>query len=279
VGYATSQPVSLTTGYTVRVDEERDAMIEVVAGGRITSEFAITSLAMVSPKLRTPALRSALRKLFDALPPEVLDQVNQFMQPVALQLNTHSRGCVEAVSKDARVPPRVGANYFKDPRDWLSQQQRLQYILELGRTKAMANYTYSKIAVPLLARYAARYLPRAAQKALSCLYRLPQNQISTQLSFPCIPPPHSPPYEMARYLRDYVVSSYHYFGTAAAGTVVDGTDFHVKGLKGLYVVDASIIPAPTNVNPQGTIMALGHYIGSLLAKARRRKGNKQHKPR
>jgi len=62
------------------------------------------------------------------------------------------------------------------------------------------------------------------------------------------------------------VSSYHYFSTAAHGKVIDGPEFTVKGTSNLHVVDASVFPNPTRVNPQGTIMAMGHYIGTLLAR-------------
>merc|ERR1712107_906871 len=64
---------------------------------------------------------------------------------------------------------------------------------------------------------------------------------------------------MGEYFKKTVVSSYHYFGTAAHGSVVEGADFKVKGTDNLHVVDASVIPDPTRVNPQGTIMAMGHH--------------------
>jgi len=70
--------------------------------------------------------------------------------------------------------------------------------------------------------------------------------------------------------EDNVLSTYHYFGTASVGTVTEPGSFKVKGTEGLYVADASVIPRATRVNPVGTIMTIGHYVGSELAKAEAR---------
>merc|ERR1712061_78018 len=94
-----------------------------------------------------------------------------------------------------------------------------------------------------------------------------QNEVTDSIVLPCLPPADSSTDRWYEYLRNTVVSSYHYFGTAAAGSVVDASDFRVKGTENLHVVDGSILPKVTHVNPQGTIMALGHYAGKRLAAA------------
>jgi len=195
----------------------------------------------------------------------VLDLVNQMSQPVALQTDTHSRGFVKAVSTDAEDPPSVTANYFADPRDWASQQQRFNALLSLGETDAMLNYTYERKPFPEeFINLVAKHAPELVD-AFSCFARSARNDEYTRLAIPCLPTPYNCQAARDKYLRDFLVSSYHYFGTAAAGSVVDGQDFSVKGTQGLHVVDASVIPFPTTVNPQGTVMALGHYVGKLLA--------------
>merc|ERR1712108_120754 len=102
---------------------------------------------------------------------------------------------------------------------------------------------------------------------LGCLWRDPeQNDEYAKVTLPCLPFPSDSDAARGQYLRDNIVSSYHYFGSAAAGSVVDVTDdFKVFGTEGLHVVDASVLPVPTTINPQGTIMALGHYVGLGLA--------------
>merc|ERR1712061_556059 len=94
-----------------------------------------------------------------------------------------------------------------------------------------------------------------------------QNEVTDSIVLPCLPPADSSVDRWYEYLRNTVISSYHYFGTAAAGSVVDASDFRVKGTENLHVVDASVFPKVTHVNPQGTIMALGRYAGKRLAAA------------
>merc|ERR1712038_2019857 len=85
------------------------------------------------------------------------------------------------------------------------------------------------------------------------------------LGFASIPCPPSEADEWGQWLKDNVLSTWHYFGTTAVGSVVEPGTFQVKNTEGLYVADASVIPRATRVNPVGTIMALGHYVGAQLA--------------
>jgi choline dehydrogenase-like flavoprotein len=43
----------------------------------------------------------------------------------------------------------------------------------------------------------------------------------------------------------------------------------VRGAEGLYVNDTSLLPGPTIVNPQGTVMAIAHRNALRLLEARR----------
>ncbi|EZG44186.1 putative GMC oxidoreductase, partial [Gregarina niphandrodes] len=54
-------------------------------------------------------------------------------------------------------------------------------------------------------------------------------------------------------------SMWHLHGTAAIGTVVD-SQFRLKGVSGLSVVDASIMPKLTKMNPTAFLLALGRYV-------------------
>lgn len=60
--------------------------------------------------------------------------------------------------------------------------------------------------------------------------------------------------------RYYSLMLSHLFGTCRMGPdvrdAVVGTDFQVHGLRGAYVVDASVFPTNLGVNPQHTIMAM-----------------------
>merc|ERR1711935_612496 len=82
---------------------------------------------------------------------------------------------------------------------------------------------------------------------------------------PC-PPVEDSMESWTHWARHGLPSSYHYFGTAAIGPVVEPGTFAVKGIQGLHIADASIFPIATNVNPQATILAVGQFIGTKLIK-------------
>ncbi|CEM11301.1 unnamed protein product [Vitrella brassicaformis CCMP3155] len=64
------------------------------------------------------------------------------------------------------------------------------------------------------------------------------------------------------------LSIWHYCGTVAMGTLIEGDDFLLTGTSNLHVVDASVIPAVTRVNPMATVMMLGRYAGVQLGERR-----------
>ncbi len=63
---------------------------------------------------------------------------------------------------------------------------------------------------------------------------------------------------------DITLVSYHPQGTARMGTVTDG-DGQVKDAPGLYVMDTSLFPTPTGVNPQVSVMAVSTVLSRRLA--------------
>jgi choline dehydrogenase-like flavoprotein len=71
--------------------------------------------------------------------------------------------------------------------------------------------------------------------------------------------------------RAWSMITSHLFGTCRMSVDpregVVGTDFGVHGVKGLWVVDASIFPATPGVNPQHTIMALAMLASERIADA------------
>eukprot|EP00933_Yihiella_yeosuensis_P028744 TRINITY_DN22576_c0_g1_i1.p1 TRINITY_DN22576_c0_g1~~TRINITY_DN22576_c0_g1_i1.p1 ORF type:complete len:692 (-),score=116.23 TRINITY_DN22576_c0_g1_i1:245-2257(-) len=259
VGAWSSSHQPLYIGYAMASSERLGLTFESEGWGKVASSFTIASLALSPPDQRTEALRTTLRLLFKLGVDKIMDDMIQF---VALQHHTHSRGKVVAVSTDTQKPPKVTANYFSDERDLEAQHKALQHLLAFVETPEMQRYVQSKDFKPL---------GIALPDFLSCIAKTPSAQTSAVV-LPCSPHTDASKARWAEYFRNTVVSSYHYFGTAAHGSVVQGEDFHVKGIENLHVVDASVFPKQTRVNPQGSIMAMGHYVGKHLAKkhARRR---------
>ena len=61
-------------------------------------------------------------------------------------------------------------------------------------------------------------------------------------------------------LSEWIVSGYHYVGTAGVGAVVD-ENLKVLGAEGLYVADASVIPQTPRVNSMALVLLVGRRAG------------------
>eukprot|EP01068_Selenidium_serpulae_P012608 Selendium_serpulae@DN5853_c3_g1_i1.p1 len=62
------------------------------------------------------------------------------------------------------------------------------------------------------------------------------------------------------YAKSWMTSIWHWVASCNMGDVVD-TQFRVRGVTGLSVVDASVLPQVTRMNPTATLLALGRYAG------------------
>jgi choline dehydrogenase-like flavoprotein len=62
---------------------------------------------------------------------------------------------------------------------------------------------------------------------------------------------------------DLLMTSAHPQGGNALGDVVD-EDFRVRGLKNLYLCDASVFPSSVHVNPQLTVMGMAQYAAGRI---------------
>jgi len=64
-------------------------------------------------------------------------------------------------------------------------------------------------------------------------------------------------------IKNTTETVFHPVGTCAIGTVVDG-NLRVKGVKGLRVVDASVIPLQLSTHPQATIYAIAERAAEII---------------
>eukprot|EP00928_Gymnodinium_smaydae_P071449 TRINITY_DN55028_c0_g1_i1.p1 TRINITY_DN55028_c0_g1~~TRINITY_DN55028_c0_g1_i1.p1 ORF type:complete len:655 (+),score=129.39 TRINITY_DN55028_c0_g1_i1:54-1967(+) len=254
------QKVPLTVGYGITTNKTLGFTLESVGGGQIAGVFAGVSAGNVAPVYRTKALREVIAEFFKVAPKELTDVINNAMQFVLLHRDPKSRGTIKAVSRDANDAPAVKPNYFDDPEDMASQMRAKDFLLRLGQTEALKEWVANKIDIPVNWD---RDVSNPVRDFFECFFS-PRDNEHPFYTLPCLP---SETTEAAwdSYFRRMVLSSYHYFGTAAVGLVVNSGDHDVIGTEGLHVADASSIPIAPGVNPQGLIMALGHYIGSRLA--------------
>ena len=174
------------------------------------------------------------------------------LEVVALQETQHSRGSLFLESTDMRSAPSVQANLLDHPEDMAQQLRAMNRILSILNTSSIRQHARRKVQLPI-----------RAPPLLQCVFD-GKGTDSIGMVLPCPPDLHNKN-QTEQWARDNMISSYHYFGTAALGTVVDPTDFSLKGTQGLFAVDGSILPIPTRVNPVGTIMALGHYAAKVIS--------------
>lgn len=263
---AAAKRVPLSMGYVIALNLTANLTFETESGGQLATEFAIASLALDVPSARVESYRGTLKSLFrspDGVSPTPLAQdINQMMQILALQHHAHSRGSVIAVSQDIYTPPAVTANYYSDSRDVDNQVRAAHDLLRLASTQALSTFFKHKLESSLP--------DQALTPGLKCVLLgdswIGRGAPDTRLQIiPCLPLLPASLQDWKSWLNQHIVSSYHYFGTAAFGTVVEGPNFNVKGIDGIHVIDASVIPFPPRVNPQHTIMTVGHYAGTNLA--------------
>ena len=65
-------------------------------------------------------------------------------------------------------------------------------------------------------------------------------------------------------MRDIAHCLYHPVGTCAIGSVVDA-ELHVRGVEGLRVVDASVMPTVPRGNTNAPAIMIGERAANLLA--------------
>lgn len=170
-----------------------------------------------------------------------------------MMLRPKSRGFIQLNSSDPLEYPLLYHNYLTHPDDVAVMREGVKLALAAGETQALRRFG---------ARLHSKLLP-------NCKH---------------LPPFTDEYWECA--IRQYTMTIYHYSGTAKMGPASDpwavvDPQLRVYGVKGLRVIDASIMPAITNGNinaptimiaEKGADMIKAYWLKDLIVKwGRRRK--------
>jgi choline dehydrogenase-like flavoprotein len=139
-----------------------------------------------------------------------------------------SRGTIRLASADAMVPPLIDPNYLSEAYDRTVYLEALEAAQSLGATKALAAWRESEL--------------------------LPGPDIRTKA-------------ERLQFLGRAAYTHHHPIGTCRMGVDADavvGPDLQVRGIGGLYVVDASVMPTITTGPTNAAIVAMAERASDLL---------------
>ncbi|WP_442239018.1 GMC family oxidoreductase [Rhodococcus sp. TAF43] len=142
--------------------------------------------------------------------------------------HARSRGTVRLRSIDFRDKPKVDPRYFTDPYDMNIMIQGIRRAREI-------------VAQPAMAEWAGREL-------------FPGTDVQTDE-------------QIADYIRRTHNTVYHPVGTVRMGPDADSPldpQLRVKGVQGLRVADASVMPKIVAVNPNITTMLIGERCADLI---------------
>ncbi|WP_024796797.1 GMC family oxidoreductase [Tomitella biformata] len=148
--------------------------------------------------------------------------------------HARSRGTVRLRSMDYRDKPLVDPRYFTDPHDMRVMVHGIKLAREIAAQDALRNWVGEE------------------------LYPGPTVQTDA---------------EIEEYIRRTHNTVYHPSGTVRMGPEEDAMspldpELRVKGVRGLRVADASVMPELTTVNPNITTMMIGERCADLMKAAR-----------
>ncbi|XP_054716313.1 glucose dehydrogenase [FAD, quinone]-like [Uloborus diversus] len=156
------------------------------------------------------------------------------MNPVLLR--PHSKGFIKLRSKDPYEPPIIDPKYLTHPQDILTMVDSMKICIAAMKTPAIQKYGGKLFESPLPG---CDQYPRGSDAFLACL------------------------------ARTYTATLYHPTGTCKMGNVWDPTtvvDPHlrVKGVHGLRVADASIMPEIVSGNTNAPCIMIGEKAADII---------------
>lgn len=143
-------------------------------------------------------------------------------------LRPHSRGSVRLASAEPTAPPLIDPGFFTDERDIALMLRAARAAREVGAADALKPW-------------------RAAEV-------IPGPRVSSDD-------------ELVAYLRRAAGTYFHPVGTCRIGSGTDAvvdTELRVRGVEGLRVADAAVMPSPPAANPNATVLAIAEKAAALI---------------
>ena len=139
-----------------------------------------------------------------------------------------SRGWVTLRSARADEPPVIQPNFLAEPEDWVESRDAIRASRHILEQPALRAYRGKEL----------RPGPRADRN-----------------------------HTLNEYIRENAETGYHFVGTCRMGSgpnaVVDG-ELRVRGIEGLRVVDASVMPEATNGNTNAPTIMIAERAADLI---------------
>ena len=178
-----------------------------------------------------PGLTTGTLRVPGLAPPSRAGEAHGFMANVT-QMRPHSRGHVTLRSADPRAAPVIQPNYLSDPRDLAVLRQGARMLREIFAQPAFAPVRGAELS--------------------------PGRQVQSDA-------------ELDAWIRRTADTMFHPVGTCRMGAegdvlaVVDAA-LRVRGVAGLRVADASVMPRITSGNTAAPSMLIGHRCADFVSK-------------
>jgi choline dehydrogenase len=174
-----------------------------------------------------PDLQINFNATIPALLPADCPKIGPSFTFITILVQPNSRGCVTLRGNDPLASPRIQQNYLQCEADMQVQLKAIELARTMVRTKAFANIFDGEA--------------------------LPGDKKSEA--------------ELRQYVRTHASTIWHPVGTCKMGhdqmAVVD-PQLRVRGIEGLRVVDASIMPTIVSANPNAAIIMIGEKAADLI---------------
>ncbi len=190
----------------------------------------LTSFFKSSPDVERADVQMSMRPFSFSMSPAGAILLHDFpgMAVSAIQTRPYSRGQVRITSPDPKERGTIDANYLSDPRDVQVLTRGMQRIREIMQQPAIAERVVEEVEPG---------------------------------------PGTTSPEDFEQYLRSHCETVYHPVGTCRMGSDADAPldpQLRVRGLRGLRVIDASVMPTICSGNTVAAAMMIGEKGADLV---------------